>query len=94
MPNKVSINELNNLLQKIQEGDVSSAYQYLQDRGYSYAGWANGIASENAVIGRLALGCLRQRGEDDGYVIDNELVQEIKHNMVANYINYLLDKAK
>ncbi|MEF9402947.1 MULTISPECIES: hypothetical protein [Ralstonia solanacearum species complex] len=55
MPEKIKTDDLIHLKDLLAHRQVSEFYLYLQDRGYSYAGWGGGVARENSIAGISAV---------------------------------------
>lgn len=64
MQEPISQTKLINLRTAIEHGGgipaVTKAYQYLDDHGYGYAGWANGVAKNDTVSGQKAVQFLQE----------------------------------
>ena len=62
MPQPITSIQLQNLQDEIKAGGVNAAvqaYTFLEEQGYSYGGWARGVAAGDSISGQSALSYLR-----------------------------------
>ena len=69
MPSTITISEINQLIETVNAGDISSAYEYLIERGYSYASWTNGVAQADTIAGVSALNYLSDTALQNGEIL-------------------------
>ena len=94
--------QLNGYLTQIQKGGVADAvqvYQQLYDKGYNYAGWAQGVATGETITGTAALDYLTGTamiglGGPECRNLSPAQIDKIRRDMAEGYVQTLIDKAK
>ncbi|MFC0126335.1 calcium-binding protein [Ralstonia solanacearum] len=94
MPEKIKTDDLIHLKDLLAHRQVSEFYLYLQDRGYSYAGWGGGVARENSIAGISAVdyltgSALMGMGGQACWNISPWKSDKIKQEMAEAYLNRL-----
>ncbi|MGA4008424.1 calcium-binding protein, partial [Ralstonia nicotianae] len=94
MPEKIRKDDFTHLKDLLAHGQVSEFYFYLQDRGYSYAGWGGGVARENSIAGISAIdyltgSALMGMGGEACWNISQWKSDKIKQEMAEAYLNRL-----
>lgn len=56
MPNLLSVGKILDLKTQVLEGNLSDVYKFLNEQGYSYAGWARGLSDMNFMTGIAVMG--------------------------------------
>lgn len=106
MGQKVTIQELQAYRQKIENAESPKAqlqavidmYRDMQSKGYTYAGWAKGVAAEDNITGKSAVQFMKstaaayQKKDVNSWRFD-ELVA-IKRDMAVGYLDTLIENAK
>lgn len=82
---------LNQLRARIDAGDHVAVYDELYSLGYSYAGWASGVAKENTVAGVAANQFMIATHGD---ALNYQVVDAIKKDMASAYIDNLIEIAE
>ena len=94
--------QLNGYLTQIRNGGVADAvqvYQQLYDKGYNYAGWAQGVATGETITGTAALDYLTGTamiglGGPECRNLSPAQIDKIRRDMAEGYVNALLAKAE
>ena len=97
MPKPLTLNQVNDLKQLVQQGDVTTAievYRGLQELGYAYAGWAKGVAAADSVTGVSAMDYLAKSAMigvsgEGGTVLTPAQADRIRMDMSLAYLNQL-----
>lgn len=106
MRQKITIQELQAYRQKIENAEspkaqlqaVIAMYHDMQSKGYTYAGWAKGVAAEDNITGKSAVQFMKstaaayQKKDVNSWRFD-ELVA-IKRDMAFGYLDTLIKNAK
>ena len=83
MPNSLSMRKILDLKTQVLGGNLSDVYKFLSENGYSYAGWARGLAEINNTTGTALMGV--------GLIDCNNLSQarllNIKADVTWRYLN-------
>ena len=90
---KVSSQELQQYREVIHTRGVAGAievYAALQEKGYTYAGWAKGVAEGKGASGRTALNYMNLKA---GTLIDCATVNKIRVEMALQYLDTLQKQA-
>lgn len=91
MPKPISLGELQQYRKILDVGGVDAAgqvYKELYDKGYDYAGWAEGVAKGNKLTGWAALYFLGEAYYDDAcQFISNEKIRKVKSDMAKRTLD-------
>lgn len=68
---------------------VSDIYKDIKNKGYSYAGWADGVATGNTITGQSALGFMGNTAAQNGIFLDSQTINKIRVEMLHGYLNAL-----
>ncbi len=99
MPNSLSLVQINQLQAELVSGEIDGVYSALEKNGYSYAGWAAGVANGDTLAGVVAVDFLSGTammgiGSFACQNLTPEQIQNIKVGMAAAYLNTLSVIAK
>ncbi|KPN71877.1 hypothetical protein [Neisseria sp. 83E34] len=83
------INNYKDQINKNGVGGAISVYQSLQNKGYTYAGWAGGVASGKTVTGQAALNFM---AASSGKTFSESQLNNIRIDMANSYLNSLEKK--
>ncbi|MEQ6352876.1 calcium-binding protein, partial [Ralstonia pseudosolanacearum] len=94
MPQNITRGDLRYLKDLLHMGLVSEFYLYLQKQGYSYAGWAGGVAREDSIAGISAVdyltgSALMGMGGQACWDLSPEKSVAIKQGMAQAYLDAL-----
>lgn len=84
--------QINNYQQRVESGgfpEVAKVYKELNDKGYKYAGWADGVAEENTRTGQAAVKYMQ---DSNCSKITQAQSDQIKKDMSAGYLDALEKK--
>ncbi|VEF00713.1 Uncharacterised protein [Neisseria canis] len=81
------INNYKDQINKNGVGGAISVYQSLQSKGYTYAGWAGGVASGKTVTGQAALNFM---AASSGKTFSESQLNNIRIDMANSYLNTLV----
>jgi len=78
----------------LDNGNIDKFYSSLKDEGYYYAGWADGVASENTITGNSAIDFLKESGligagNTKPGEISPDVLDKIKRDMAQGYLDKL-----
>lgn len=93
-PTAYTTQQLVSMRDAVKTGGVDaavSAYTELQDNGYTYAGWAKGVATNQTATGQAANGFLNNSSAQN---LSSEQMNQIKTDMAENYLNTLIGNSK
>ena len=90
----LTIEQIQQLQTQLAAGQISEVYSTLLDRGYTYAGWANGVANTNTIAGIAAVEYLNGTalmglGSQQCQNLSAETMQAIKQGMAEEYLRTL-----
>lgn len=102
MPQQLTSTQLQQYINAVNSGGVEAAkqvYQQMLAMGYTYAGWANGVASGSSITGReaydyLANSALLGVGSESCRNLSTAQVDQIKIDMASAYLNTLRNAAE
>ncbi|MCE4556546.1 calcium-binding protein [Roseateles cellulosilyticus] len=97
MPKPLTLDQINDLKQLVQQGDVNTVievYRGLQELGYAYAGWAKGVAAADSVTGVSAMDYLAKSAflgvsGEGGTVLTQTQIDRIRMDMSRAYLDQL-----
>ena len=93
MPQAISEIDIKRYKDRIKKSGVcgvKAVYLDLQKKGYTYAGWAYGVASGSTITGQAALDFMQQvEREKTGKEIPPSKIREIRINMALGYLDAL-----
>ncbi|WP_286162318.1 calcium-binding protein, partial [Duganella sp. HH101] len=97
-PEPLSLTQLNNLQQFISNGDLHGFYKRMENSGYEYAGWADGVASGNSIAGIAATDFLKGTalmgaGGRASQNLSSDQINAIKKEMAQVYLDTLTNIA-
>jgi Ca2+-binding RTX toxin-like protein len=99
MPIAISSQDIQTLITKVQNGDITAGYRSLSALGFHYVDWAFGVAKENTIAGVSAVNFLEGTasagvGDLPGQTISQESMQSIKKGMALAYLEVLSHQAE
>lgn len=89
-PTAYTTQQLDSMRKAVENGGVDAAvsvYTELQNNGYTYAGWARGVATNQTATGQAANGFLNNSSAQN---LSAEQMNQIKTDMAVNYLNTLI----
>ncbi|MDR1062612.1 MAG: hypothetical protein LBL48_01535, partial [Azoarcus sp.] len=97
MPQPITIQELQNYKHAIEAGGVNAVkevYADLYSKGYSYAGWAEGVVKENTVAGLAAMNYMKDSAfHESGVELTQNQIDKIKVDMALQTISQYIKNA-
>ena len=99
MPIAVTSQQIQDLIDKVENGDITAGYRSLSALGFHYADWAFGVANGNTIAGVSALNFLEGTalaGVDSltCQALSQERIQSIKKGMALAYLDVLAAQAE
>lgn len=99
MPIAVTSQQIQDLIDKVENGDITAGYRSLSALGFHYADWAFGVAKENTIAGVSAVNFLEGTasagvGGLPGQTLSQETMQSIKKGMARAYLDVLALQAE
>lgn len=86
---RTQINAYRNTLNNQGIDAVSDIYKDIKNKGYSYAGWADGVATGNTITGQSALGFMGNTAAQNGIFLDSQTINKIRVEMLHGYLDAL-----
>jgi len=98
-PTPLTTAKLQGMQKLIEQGRLDEFYTGLYDKGYSYAGWARGVANGDTLTGLAATDYLMGTalmgvGSEACKNLSAQTIQDIKQDMANGYLDALIQKAE
>lgn len=98
MANAITLEQLSQYQSLLNDGNISGFYSVMLAQGYSYAGWAQGVADGDSIAGLSASEFMTGSamigvGGLDGQTLSAGTIQNIKQGMAQAYLDELIDIA-